>query len=76
MLPMNATRDRPPRWLPPLKIYPMRACVQVTLKIDRANGDLMIPAGALFFTSRKPSVGVVRPYGTCRTLLGENALGF
>jgi hypothetical protein len=76
MLPMDATRDCPPRWLPPLKIYPMRAYAQVTLNIDRANGDLLIPAGTLFFTSRKPSVGVVRPNGTCRTLLGENALGF
>jgi multidrug efflux pump subunit AcrA (membrane-fusion protein) len=40
------------------------AYVQVTLKIERANGDLMIPAGTLFFTSGKPSVGVVRPNGT------------
>jgi hypothetical protein len=37
---------------------------QVTLKIDRANGDLMIPAGTLLFTSGKASVGVVRPNGT------------
>jgi RND family efflux transporter MFP subunit len=40
------------------------AYVQVTLKIDRINGDLMIPAATLFFTSGKPSVGVVRPNGT------------
>jgi len=40
------------------------AYVQVTLKIDRSNGDLIIPAGALFFISGKPSVGVVRPNGT------------
>jgi len=40
------------------------AYVQVTLKIDRVNGDLIIPAGTLFFTSGKPSVGVVRPNGT------------
>jgi RND family efflux transporter MFP subunit len=40
------------------------AYVQVTLKIDSAKGDLTIPAGALLFTSGKPSAGVVRPNGT------------
>jgi multidrug efflux pump subunit AcrA (membrane-fusion protein) len=40
------------------------AYVQVTLKIDAAKGDFTIPAGTLFFTSGKPSVGVVRPNGT------------
>jgi multidrug efflux pump subunit AcrA (membrane-fusion protein) len=40
------------------------AYVQVTLKIDRDNGAVTIPAGTLFFTSGKPSVGVVRPNGT------------
>jgi RND family efflux transporter MFP subunit len=53
------------------------AYVQVTLKIDRANGDLMIPAGTLFFTSAKPSVGVVRPNGTVeiRTITINRDLG-
>jgi hypothetical protein len=53
------------------------AYVQVTLKIDRANGDLMIPAGTLFFTSGRPSVGVVRPNGTVeiRTITIKRDLG-
>lgn len=40
------------------------AYVQVTLKIDAANGAVTIPAGTLFFTSGKPAVGVVRPNRT------------
>ena len=53
------------------------AYVQVTLKIDRANGDLMIPAGTLLFTSGKASVGVVRPNGTVeiRTIAVSRDLG-
>jgi multidrug efflux pump subunit AcrA (membrane-fusion protein) len=39
------------------------AYVQVTLKIDRTNGNLTIPAATLLFSSGKPSVGVVRPNG-------------
>ena len=45
------------------EIFP-GAYVQVTLKIDGANGSLTIPAGTLLFTSGKPAVGVVRPNGT------------
>jgi multidrug efflux pump subunit AcrA (membrane-fusion protein) len=53
------------------------AYVQVTLKIDRADGDLTIPAGTLLFTSGKPSVGAVRPNGTVeiRTITINRDLG-
>jgi membrane fusion protein (multidrug efflux system) len=53
------------------------AYVQVTLKIDRTNGDLVIPSETLFFASRKPSVAVVRPNGTVeiRTVTIDRVLG-
>jgi hypothetical protein len=50
-------------WICEQRPFLIRTFGQVTLKIDRANGDLMIPAGTLLFTSGKASVGVVRPNG-------------
>jgi membrane fusion protein, multidrug efflux system len=40
------------------------AYVQVTLKIDPANGAVTIPAGTLLFSSGKTAVGVVHQNGT------------
>jgi hypothetical protein len=67
-------------WSLPFYYFESNIYIQVTLKIlkiDRANGDLMIPAGTLLFTSGKSSVGVVRPNGTVeiRTIAISRDLG-